>query len=332
MTRGGVLHTVGGMPQHLPHIVRGLRLAPVFIAAALVASPAAFATYPGRNGRLAFYSITDTGPQIFTVKKNGQDLRQLTHVTTGEAKFPDWSPDGKLIAFGIEAEETANVAIMNADGSGLRVLPHPPGVYESDPSFTPDGRRLIIDRFDGTSESAISVKLDGSDPRTVATGTGEDPNLSPDARSLTYLGHNNGEGPGALMTTSVPGNLLRQVTPFSFDVGSKHDWAPDGKRLAITHNANFLIEGASANLATMRPDGSDLRFVTHFTGGEVNAFFGSYSPDGRWLVFRLEDHGRNGLYKIRPDGTHMKAIMPLSDFAPRFIDWGSRDRGHRGWH
>jgi Tol biopolymer transport system component len=328
MIRGGALHTVAVMPQHLPHIARGLRLAPVFVAAALVASPPALATYPGHTGRLAFYSITDTGPQIFTVKKNGQDLRQLTHVTTGEAKFPDWSPDGRLIAFGIEGEETANVAIMNADGSGLRILAHPPGVYESDPSFTPDGRRLIIDRFDGTTESAISVKLDGSDPRPVATGTGPDPNLSPDGRSLGFLGLNNGEEPGALMTTSVPGNQLRQLTPFNFDVGFKIDWAPDGKRLAITHNANHFIEGESANIATMRPDGSDFRFVTHFTGGEVNALFGSYSPNGRWIVFRLEDHGRYGLYKIRTDGTHMKAIMPLSDFAPRFIDWGSRDDRH----
>src|SRR5262249_15676078 len=142
----------------------------------------------------------------------------LTHVTTGEAKFPDWSPDAKLIAFGIEGEDDAHVAIMNADGSGLRVLPHPQGVFESDPSFTPDGKRLIIDRFDGVAtESAVSVKLDGSDPRVIATTTGPDPNLSPDGRSLAFLGLNNGEEPGALMTTSVPGNQLRQLTPFTFD-------------------------------------------------------------------------------------------------------------------
>ncbi len=244
--------------------------------------------------------MTDSGPQIFSVRQNGQDLRQLTHV-----------------------------AIMNADGSNLRVLSHPDAVFESDPSFTPDGKRLIIDRFDGVSESAVSVKLDGSDPRVIAAASGPDPNLSPNGRSLAFLGFNGEDLGQALMTTSIPGNQQRQLTPFSFDVGFKLDWAPDGRRLAFIHNADFAIEGASANIATVRPDGSDLRFVTHYTGGEVNAFFGSYSPDGSWIVFRLEDHGRYGLYKIRPDGTHLRAILPLSEFAPRFIDWGSRDRRHR---
>jgi Tol biopolymer transport system component len=322
----GRVHTVAAMPKHSSLLRRGLLLAP-FIA--LAAAPAASATPPGQNGRIAFYSDTGSGPQIYSVRKDGADLRQLTHVTGADAKFPDWSPDGRLIAFGLEGEDDAHVAIMNADGSGLRVLPHPPGVFDSDPSFTPDGRRVIVDRFDGTTEFAVSEKLDGSDQRVFVSPAGPDPNLSPNGRSLSFLGFDNGEGPAALMTASIPRDEVRRLTPFSFDVGYKSDWAPDGRRIAITHNADFFLEGQSANIVTMRPDGSDVRFVTHYTGGEVNAFFGSYSPDGCWLVFRLEDHGRFGLYKIHPDGTSLRAIMPLSDFAPRFIDWGP-SRGDQG--
>ena len=43
--------------------------------------------------------------------------------------------------------------------------------------------------------------------------------------------------------------------------------------------------------------------MTNYRGGNANAFFGSYSPDGRWISLRLEDHGRKGLYKMRPDGS-----------------------------
>jgi len=64
------------------------------------------------------------------------------------------------------------------------------------------------------------------------------------------------------------------------------------------------------------------RLLTADQGGDVNAFVGSYSPDGRWIVFRLEDHGSFGLYKMRSDGSGLRPILGLSGLKPRFIDWG----------
>ena len=128
----------------------------------------------------------------------------------------------------------------------------------------------------------------------------------------------------ALFTSDINGNNPFQVTPFSFDVAIKQDWAPDGQHLVFTQNGDVLVPGVSANIATIHRDGTHLHFVTHYEGGDVNAFVGSYSPDGRWIVFRLNDHGSFGLFKIRPDGTHLTTILPLSSFRPRFIDWGAR--------
>jgi hypothetical protein len=59
----------------------------------------------------------------------------------------------------------------------------------------------------------------------------------------------------------------------------------------------------------------------------VNAFAGSYWPDGKYIVYRLEDHGRYALMKMRSDGTHAKTILGFSDFRPRAIDWGPRPSG-----
>src|ERR1700747_3535767 len=61
----------------------------------------AFATFPGRNGLIAFQADTDSGTQIFTVRPNGQDLRQITFVSDS-AVTPDWSPDGQQIVFEID--------------------------------------------------------------------------------------------------------------------------------------------------------------------------------------------------------------------------------------
>ena len=69
---------------------------------------------------------------------------------------------------------------------------------------------------------------------------------------------------------------------------------------------------------------SHVRHLTHYTGGAVNAFAGSYSPNGRKIVLRLEDHGVYWLYKMRPDGSHLKPIVSLGTMKPRVSDWGPR--------
>jgi Tol biopolymer transport system component len=269
-----------------------------FAAAAmlLAAAPSALATFTGRNGLIAFYSGTAAGAQIFTVRPNGHDLRQITGVN-GDAVRPDWSPNGRRIAFELDTPDSASVAIMNADGSDMVVLPPAPGGGEGDPSFTPDGNRIVFERFvPDTNDDAIwSMTVDGSDRQRLTSGPigATDPNVSPDGRALSFVS-SNGVDSGALFTSRIDGSQQLQLTPFSFDVGVRQDWAPDGRRLAFIHDADLPHAGDSANIATIRPDGTDLRFLTHHQGGAVNAFVGSYSPDGRWIVFRLEDHGRVG--------------------------------------
>jgi len=290
------------------------------------ASPA-YATFPGRNGLIAFQVQTDAGVQIFTIRPNGHDLRQITHVD-GDALLPDWSPDGRQIVFEIDRPNPTfcGIAIMNADGSDIVELSPPnANVCENDPSFTPDGSRIVFDRFDpdAQDEAFWSMDRSGGDRQRIGHCC-FDPNVSPNGKKLSFLTNNGQPGGTALFTSGIDGSNLFQVTPFSFNVAVKQDWAPDGKNLLFSVNGDVLMPGVSANIATIHPDGTHLRFVTHYEGGDVSAFVGSYSPDGRWIVIRLNDHGSFGLFKIRPDGTHLTTILPLSSFRPRFIDWGPR--------
>src|SRR6187401_3419185 len=88
------------------------------ILATLALAPAASATFPARNGLIAFQAQTDHGIQIFTIRPNGHDLRQVTNVD-GEATAPDWSPDGRRIAFTLN---DCSVAVMDADGTDLSLI------------------------------------------------------------------------------------------------------------------------------------------------------------------------------------------------------------------
>ena len=310
------------------------------------------ATAPGRNGRIVFQAVTGNSIQIYTVRSNGRDLRQITHVNNGEAKLPDWSPDGRRIAF--ELDHTGNdgvcasIVLVNPDGSNLVELLQPsPNICEGEPSFTPNGMRIVFERFNiDTGEDAVwSMKVDGSDRHRIIgpfpngvdqTVFSSDPNVSPDGQTLSFVGWDGTTtGPAgleaqALFTSDIDGSNLFQLTPFTIDLATKQDWAPDGKHLVVGTNAGFFHPGESANIATIRPDGTHLHYLTHYQGGNVNAFAGSYSPNGRWIVFRLEDHGQFGLYKMRPDGTDLRVILGLSSFKPRNIDWGPRARGERG--
>jgi len=287
----------------------------------------AFATFPGRNGLIAFQVQTDDGFQIFTVRPNGKDLRQITFLS-GDAVAASWSPDGHRIVFEHDVPDAcANVAIMNADGADIVEFPAP-NVCEGDPTFTPDGKRIIFDRFDpATGDEAFwSMDLDGNNRQRIGPCCA-DPTVSPDGSRLSYVGFNGDPTGAALFTSKLDGTGVFQVTPFSFDVAVKQDWAPDGNHLVFTIYGDVPIDGVSPNIVTIRPDGTHFRQITQYEGGDVKATAGSYSPNGRWIVFRLTDHGTFGLYKIHPDGTHLTAVLPLSDFRPSFIAWGPRPSG-----
>lgn len=302
----------------------------------------ASATYSGGNGLIAFNAVTDDQNQIYTVRPNGNDLRQITHLD-GDSLFADWSPDGSQIVFEFDSADgsAGSVELMNADGSGLTNLTPTPACCSGQPSFTPDGKRIVFERFDlnNTLDDAIwSMKVDGSDPIRVidpwpnGAGFATDPNVSPDGKTLSFVGWDgslvgpppNFEPAQGLFTSGIDGSNLRQLLPFSSDQAIKQDWAPDGKHLLIGVNANFFHQGDSANIATIRPDGTDFQYLTQYQGGDVNAFSGSYSPNGQWIVFRLEDHGSYALYRMRADGSNLHAILGFSSFRPRNIDWGPR--------
>ncbi len=289
----------------------------------ITVAPGAQATTPGENGRIVYSADTGSGLQLFTVRPNGSGVRQITSVA-GDAAHADWSPDGRRLVFEFGGETHAGVMIMNRDGSGLRDLT--PTGFQGNPAFTADGRKIVFDSEDGIA----IMRTDGTGRRQLTrspfpgVGYDTDANVSPDGRFITFVRVKVGEHEQALFRMRLDGSGLRQLTSYSLEVGVKHDWAPDGSRIAIITHADHQPAGTSANVATIRPDGSGLRMLTHYSGGAVNALTGSYSPDGRWITYRFEDHDAFALQKLRADGHGHPHLILTPPAAPRFIDWGPR--------
>jgi Tol biopolymer transport system component len=190
-----------------------------------------------RPRRIAFHSETADGTQIFTVRPNGKQLRQITHVA-GDAIRADWSPDGTRIAFEIDTADAAHVALMNADGSGLVTLPGI-GLFNGDPSFTPDGRRLVYSFLNEEHGGVASMRLDGGDQRLIINNDGEDPNVSPDGRTISLTCSQVSQVLRALCTFPARGGPVTPITPFTAEVGAKSDWAPNGRQLVFTDHADL---------------------------------------------------------------------------------------------
>jgi len=294
--------------------------APTLIGVVLLTAlllPSAGATSPGRNGRMAFQAATDAGLQIFTLRSNGKDLQQVTHVD-GDATQVDWSPDGRRLAFSVNE---CSIAIIDSDGSDFELLADDPDLCQTDPAFTADGQRLVYERFDFVAEvDAIwSMKTDGSDKQLLTLAGGADANVSPDGTRVSFKA-----SPfGALYVQNLDGAGLHQVSP-DWDIAYKHDWAPDSSRIVISDNSEPGPD-EPVNISTVRPDGTGFEFLTEYEG-PVRANVGSYSPDGQFIVYRLEQDGLFSLVRMRTDGSDRHVILGPSTFLPRHIDWGSKPR------
>jgi Tol biopolymer transport system component len=314
----------------------------------------AWGTAPGANGDLVFRRYFDdshTWGAIFTTTTSGRNVRQLTHPPKGVLdNVPDWSPDGRHIAFQrVDPNgcgpgcETDDIWVVTDDAKSLlRVASDPAGkgcfahghvaggICRNAPGWSPDGRRIAFTcELQPKGQRTCVINADGTGLRELAQTPGaaaeEDtwPQWSPDGRRLVVqrsLGDRR-----AVFVIDAEGGNPRRLTPWSLR-GGEPDWSPDGSRIVFTSNEDGPSK-VSANLYTVRPDGRGLMQLTHARGGHVQYLSASFSPDGRWLtVSRTPGSGKNGnadVYVMHVDGTGLRQVTRAATWDSS-TDWGSR--------
>jgi TolB protein len=161
----------------------------------------------------------------------------------------------------------------------------------------------------------------GSDMRQLTTGDAEDdtPAWSPDGKMIAFVSIR--DGISQIFVMNADGTDVRQLTKGNAE-NSHPTWSPDSAKILFntTHfSAAPAADGrdvASDNkvigeqidkkmeLATIRPDGSDLKRIT--TGGGYT--YASYSPDARSILHRRVQGALSQIFIMNADGSNDHSV------------------------
>jgi Tol biopolymer transport system component len=287
-------------------------LAALSVALVVAAQEPARASFPGKNGNIAFVAPDADGTsQIFKVSPAGGTPKQLTFDKTLK-ESPTWSADGRKIAFVRWGPRGADIYTMNADGSGkVAITSSRKNDYQ--PAWSPSGRRLVFSRDVGgetypKNYDLFTVRSDGSHlVRLTRTAEREEgPAWSPDGTKIAFsifipIDY---DGIGSIYTmkpdgSEAPSEVLRCGGCFVGDVS----WSPDGQWFAYMQ----AYPRSGNSIFKVRADGTEPTFLTAGDGSAPlpDASSPEWSPDGTQIAFS----SGSAIYKMDTDGNNVHSIV-----------------------
>ena len=142
--------------------------------------------------RIAFYSDRSGAYEIWTIRRDGSELQQLTR--SPGAHYPVWSPDGRSMAYSTHSPNGAFVFDVllpwnRQKPRQLPLIPDPTQTFEIW-GWSPDGQRLAGQKhLTDLSHAGIAIHQLGTDRIEWLTDFGEWPVWLSDNRRLLFSNH-----------------------------------------------------------------------------------------------------------------------------------------------
>jgi TolB protein len=290
-------------------------LASVAALVAVVAVPKeAEASFPGKNGLIAFPGQTSDGSEeIFTSLLDGSSLKQRTNAV-GNSTQPKWSPDGTKIAFtsnrdGHDYEiyvkdiTTGKVSQLTDNFEDPRGFA--PEIQDVAPVWSPDGTKIAFARTFPVEEfpgwSIMLLDADGSNERRLTNGNSDFPEAwSPDGTRIAFLRDPFSDDPSSDIWVMHPdGSEQRNLTNTPVPTEEGVDWKPNGRKMTYHRDGDIW---------KMSPDGTGkdrLSFSPYWEDAPI------WSSDGRMIIFsRLGVEGEI-VIQMDVDGTNKREVPGL---------------------
>lgn len=210
---------------------------------------------------------------------------------------PDWSPSGNLVALNTYVGNHPRLEFFDL-GSGERTAFGDFKGLNSTPEFSPDGRFVAATlSFTGNSEIHIyDVKKRSWRQFTHHRGIDTTPTWSPDGKWIAFV--SNRSGKPQIYRKAVSGGKAQLVsTEGSYNTSPS--WSPSGDRIAMISLKNWMFA-----VATVRPDGSDIRYLA--AGKRIES--PSWSPNGQMLIYSAEERHIRRIYRVPAWGGRPEAI------------------------
>lgn len=237
-----------------------------------------FPAYAPSGDRLLSNDAPGAKPSKNILAMNADGSEPSVFVPGGEktALAPVWSPAGDRVAFAFGSffqtqlgPAVADIAVVNRDGSGLRLLTDGSGNF-SFPSWSPDGGQIVYRASGKDNLGLVVMTVATGAVRALTPGSSHDnfPAWSPQGDRIAFTRFFDSDY--ELYTIKPDGTDARRLTKIPGN-DAHCSWSPDGEWLAfVSARGGFKDEAALhpgnaqqyGDLYVMRANGSDVRQLT----------------------------------------------------------------------